>query len=237
MNRPAVLNAQDWELVHDFHYALDLLDREAVRPAAVIVSGAGRAFSSGIDLKALAAGELGIDWFRSFDEAMRRLETLPMLTVARMHSYALGGGLMVGLACDFRVAASDTHIGFPAVKEALVPGMATYRLPRFVGLGRAKRLVLTGELLDAESALQMGLIDWVVPAADLEAITLDIVHSAIRNSATARCAARELLMGSFELDFEAAMARYLVCQQQCLASDEHAQAMAAYHDSSTKTQP
>ncbi len=140
MNRPEVLNAENWQMARDFHAALDDLEKNRdVR--AVIVTGAGRAFSSGIDLKALAAGEIHLDWFRSFDEVMRRLEQLDALTVAKIRGYAIGGGLQVALACDLRVAANDARFGLPAVLEALIPGMGTYRLPRFIGLGRARRMI------------------------------------------------------------------------------------------------
>lgn len=227
MNRPDVLNAQDWRFVNDLHAALDELER-VHRVEAVIVSGQGRAFSTGIDLTALAGRHLQIDWFRCFDEALRRLERLPALTVAKMHGYALGGGLMVSLACDLRISATGTRFGFPAVTEALVPGMGTYRLPRFVGLGRAKRLVLTGEFVDGETALQMGLIDWLVPEHEFDDRTDRIVQDTLRSSATARCRARDLVLASFESSFDDAMERYLDCQQQCLVSPEHARAMEDY---------
>ena len=103
--------------------------------SAVILSGAGRSFSSGVDLKALSRGELKIDWFRSFDEAMRRIEQLDALTIAKIRGYAIGGGLQLTLACDLRVAAPDARFGLPAVLEALIPGMGTYRLASFRGLG------------------------------------------------------------------------------------------------------
>src|SRR5262245_9835014 len=106
MNRPEVLNAENWQMAIDLHAALDELEA-AGDIRAVIVTGSGRAFSSGIDLNALSAGELKIDWFRSFDEAIRRLEQLDALTVAKIRGYALGGGLQVALGCDLRVATPD----------------------------------------------------------------------------------------------------------------------------------
>src|SRR5580658_10021145 len=110
LNRPEVLNAENWQMAHDFHAVLDELEA-ASDVKAVILTGQGRAFSSGIDLKALAAGELKIDWFRSFDQAMRRVEQLDALTVAKIRGYALGGGLQITLACDLRIATPDARFG------------------------------------------------------------------------------------------------------------------------------
>jgi enoyl-CoA hydratase/carnithine racemase len=226
MNRPHVLNAEDWALIEDLHAAISEIESSDVR--AVIVAGSGRAFSSGIDLTALADGRLSIEWFRRFDEAVRRLECLDALTVARIHGYAIGGGLLIALGCDLRVAADDAKVGLPAVLEALVPGMGTYRLGRFVGLGRARRMTLTGDLLSAAEAQAVGLIDWAVPAADLEVFTDDVIARVLRGSATARRLAKQLVTASFERDYDAAFAAYLPSQAQCLASAEHRVAMAHY---------
>ncbi len=161
MNRPEILNAHDAQAIREFHDALDEIERsKGIR--AVVVTGVGRAFSTGIDLKALSTGQIKIDWFRRFDEAVRRLEQLAVLTVAQIRGYAIGGGLQVALGCDLRIAAPDAQLGLPAVMEALIPGMGTYRLPRFIGLGRARRMILTGELIGAEEGLRIGLLDWVV---------------------------------------------------------------------------
>jgi enoyl-CoA hydratase len=227
LNRPEVLNAENWQMAHDFHAALDELEA-AGEVCAVIVSGQGRAFSSGVDLNALSRGELKIDWFRNFDEAMRRLEQLDALTVAKIRGYAIGGGLQITLACDLRVATPDARFGLPAVLEALIPGMGTYRLPRFVGLGRARRMALTGELIAADEALQIGLVDWVVPEEKLSATIESVIAGTLKGSATARGFTKKLITASFESDYDAAFTTYLEFQQTSLLSDDHKQAMAEY---------
>jgi enoyl-CoA hydratase len=227
LNRPEVLNAENWQMAHDFHAALDELEA-AGEVCAVIVSGQGRAFSSGVDLNALSRGELKIDWFRNFDEAMRRLEQLDALTVAKIRGYAIGGGLQITLACDLRVATPDARFGLPAVLEALIPGMGTYRLPRFVGLGRARRMALTGELIAADEALQIGLVDWVVPEEKLSATIESVIAGTLKGSAIARGFTKKLITASFESDYDDAFATYLGYQQTSLLSDDHKQAMAEY---------
>ena len=229
MNRPHVLNAENWDMARDFHAALDEIERtKEVR--AVIVTGAGRSFSSGIDLKALSAGEIKIDWFRSFDHAMRRVEQLDALTVAKIRGYALGGGLQIALACDLRVAAPDTKVGLPAVMEALIPGMGTYRLPRFIGLGRARRMVLTGKLLGADEALRIGLVDWVVPEEKLSETVESVTAGVLKGSPAAQAFSKKLVTAAFESDFDAAFEKYLEYQQRAITTEEHGKAMTEYRE-------
>ena len=229
LNRPSVLNAENWDMAKSFHAALDQIERDAAI-RAVVVSGQGRAFSSGVDLGALSRGELGIDWFRSFDEAMRRLEMLDALTVAKIRGYAIGGGLQIALACDLRIGAPDAKLGLPAVMEALIPGMGTYRLPRFVGLGRARRLVLTGELIDAEEALRIGLLDWVVPEDELDKKVESVVSEVRKGSPAAQALSKKLVTAAFESDFDSAFSKYLDYQQRALDSQDYERAMSAYRN-------
>jgi enoyl-CoA hydratase len=227
LNRPEVLNAENWQMAHDLHAALDELEK-AADISAMVLSGAGRSFSSGVDLKALSRGELKIDWFRSFDEAMRRIEQLDALTIAKIRGYAIGGGLQLTLACDLRVADPDARFGLPAVSEALIPGMGTYRLPRFVGLGRARRMALTGELIPAEEALRIGLVDWVVPESQMDETIASLIASISKSSATARGFTKKLLTASFESDYDQAFSTYLEYQERSLLSDDHKQAIEQY---------
>jgi enoyl-CoA hydratase/carnithine racemase len=227
LNRPEVLNAENWAMAHAFHRALDELERNK-ETRAVIVTGQGRSFSSGVDLRALAAGELGIDWFRTFDEAMRRLEQLDALTVAKIRGYALGGGLQITLACDLRIATPDAKLGLPAVMEALIPGMGTYRLPRFIGLGRARRLVLTGELIGAEEAQRIGLLDWVVPEEKLDETVQSVIAGVLKGSPIAQAFSKKLVTAAFESKFGTALEDYLEYQKVALESDDHRRAMAEY---------
>lgn len=229
LNRPEVLNAENWAMGDDFHAALDELEASPdIR--AIVVSGKGRAFSSGIDLRSLAAGEIKTGWFERIDEALRRLELLDALTIAKIRGYALGGGLQIALACDLRVAAEGTRFGLPAVLEALIPGMGTYRLPRFIGLGRARRMVLTGEMIGAEEALRIGLVDWVVPEDRLTEQVESVIATVAKGSATARGYSKKLVTSSFESDYQQLFTDYLEYQSECLKSPEHKATMAEYRN-------
>jgi enoyl-CoA hydratase/carnithine racemase len=227
LNRPEVLNAENWQLANDLHAALDELEK-AASVSAVVITGAGRAFCSGIDLKSLAAGEIDLAWFRHTDVAVRRLEQLDALTVAKIRGYAIGGGLQIALACDLRIAENNARFGLPAVLEALIPGMGTYRLPRFIGLGRARRMALTGEMIAAPEALDIGLVDWAVPEEQLASTVASVIEGVLKGSSAARRYTKRLITSSFESPYESAFAQYLDYQQECLRSPDHTQAMSHF---------
>ena len=227
MTRPAVLNAADCRWMEDLHEALYLIEgTEGLR--IVIISGEGRSFSTGIDLRSLATGEIKIGWFQSWEAAMHRIEMLKPITIARMHGYAIGGGLQVALACDLRVASEDTKMGLPAVLEALIPGLGTHRLPRYIGVGRARRMILTGELVSAREGLEMGLVDWVFPENEIVQMTRDVASMLLTGSATAQYFSKLLTNIAFDTDVIKACEDYLDYQARTIASEEHLAAMANY---------
>ena len=104
----------------------------------VAITGSGRAFSTGIDLKDLAAGQIEPSYFDMWDRALRVFETMDKLVLCLIHGYAIGGGLQLALACDIRVCTPSAQLGLPAIKEGLIPGLWTFRLALYIGLGRSK---------------------------------------------------------------------------------------------------
>jgi enoyl-CoA hydratase/carnithine racemase len=106
--------------------------------------------------------------------------------------------------------------------------MGTYRLPRFVGLGRARRMVLTGELIAAEEALRIGLVDWVAPESKLDETVESVLAETLMGSATVWGFAKKLVTASFDSSYEESFSTYLAYQQRALLSEEHAQTMAEY---------
>jgi enoyl-CoA hydratase/carnithine racemase len=227
LNRPEVLNAANCAWMDDFHRSID--EVESVRSLrVVIVCGEGRSFSTGIDLKALAAGEIKIDWFRSWEHALRRLEALEPITIAKLHGHTIGGGLQIALACDLRIASENCMLGLPAVLEALIPGLGTFRLPRFIGLGRARRMILTGELLSAKRSEEIGLVDWVAPVEDLDRMIEQVIEDLLKGSGMAQYFSKRLTFTAFEQDAEHSMEIYARYQAQTIGSSEHKIAMQQY---------
>jgi len=168
INRPEVRNALDPETWAEL--------RAAVRQARhdpsvriVILTGAGdKAFASGADIRSLRDRNQW-EYFRSeSQETLLELENLPKPVIAAINGVALGGGCEVCLAADIRIAADHARFGQPEVNLGILPSAGgTQRLARLVGLGKAKELILTGEIISAQEALAIGLVNQVVPAAEL----------------------------------------------------------------------
>src|SRR5688500_18544160 len=146
-------------------------------PGAVVVWGGERIFAAGADIVEFTAGGAGIDAglvdpagaraiAGNFRAALDGIAAIPRVVIAAVTGYALGGGCELALACDFRVVAEDAKLGQPEILLGLVPGGGgTQRLPRLVGVARAKDLILSGRQVDAAEALRIGLADRVVPPA------------------------------------------------------------------------
>jgi enoyl-CoA hydratase len=162
LNRPEVLNAIDLQMVEALRAALDRLAGED-QLACLILTGAGeRAFAAGADVAELR--ERGRqDALSAINSSLfNQLELFPYPTIAAIRGYALGGGCELAMACDLRVAGRSAKFGQPEVGLGIIAGAgALTRLPRLVGLGRARELLFTGRMIDAERALEIGLVNEV----------------------------------------------------------------------------
>ncbi len=172
INRPDALNAINIETMTEIGHAMLELGRDAdVR--VVIVTGAGKAFAAGADISELQTKD-GMESREVSQHGQRTfsiVENLPKPVIAAVNGFALGGGLELAMACDIRIASTKAKMGQPEVTLGIVPGFAgTQRLPRIVGFGRAKEMLLTGSPIDAATALSWGLVNKVVePDALLDA--------------------------------------------------------------------
>ena len=167
VDRPAARNALDTETVEEFHRALDEVRQAGA--TVLIVTGAGdKAFVSGADIRAIRARGRADALASINSRLMSAIEGHEAVTIAAVNGYALGGGCELALACDLRIASEGAVFGLPEPTLGIIPGAGgTQRLPRIVGLGRAKEMILTGARWDARKALAAGLVSEVVPAGEL----------------------------------------------------------------------
>ncbi len=170
INRPEKLNALDAQTVREIDRAVTRAG-EAPDVGVLMITGAGeKAFVAGADIKELATQTPvdGTAYARAGQAVFSRLEALGKPSIAVINGYALGGGLELALACTLRIAADTAKMGQPETALAIIPGYGgTQRLSRLVGPGRALEMILTGEPVDAREAHRIGLINRVVPAAEL----------------------------------------------------------------------
>jgi len=183
LNRPEALNAMTPELLDLLDAYLTQIEADAGIRAVILTGSGEKAFCVGADLKArqqeFAGGEVSAD---PFAERVRRvfahIERLPRPVIAAINGFCLGGGLELALTADLRVAAAEARFGFPEAKVGSMPGAGgTQRLPRLVGPARAKELMFLGDHVDAETALRLGLVNRVVPRAELPGATLELART------------------------------------------------------------
>ena len=229
LNRPQLLNAMNYQGSLDLNRAAEAIrdDRE-VRLA--VIRGAGRAFCTGIDLKQLTAEGIPHQYYENWDRALRILEQSEKVLICAMRGYALGGGLQLALACDIRVATEDCQLGLPAIKEGIVPGLGTFRLPRYVGLGRAKWMVLSGENIDGRRAHEIGLVDHVIKAESFDAELNSLVDKYSRLCSEGTRQSKMLLNMPFDMAHGQFFEEYLRRQRIALASPDHQEALSAYRE-------
>ncbi len=170
ISRPKALNALNSAFFTEFNGILDELEAARRGPQALVITGEGKAFVAGADIAEMQ--HMDEAEAKSFSKtgqlAFARLQTLPFPVIAAVNGYALGGGCELAMACDIRMAGQKAVFGMPEVKLGLIPGYGgTQRLPRIVGAPYALYMLLSGNTIDAQEALRVGLVQKVVPDEEL----------------------------------------------------------------------
>jgi enoyl-CoA hydratase len=192
LNRPDARNAVNTALAEGIAAALDALDADAEVSVGVL-TGAGKGFSAGMDLKAFVAGERPWVGDRGFAGIVRRSARKPL--IAAIEGFAMAGGLEIALACDLVVASRDARLGIPEVKRSLVAAAgALRRLPQRVPLGVAMEMALTGDPISAERAHALGLVNRVTDPGGAVDAALELAAAIARNGPLALDATKEILL-------------------------------------------
>ena len=188
LNRPDKRNAFDWEMLEAFTAVIDALEADRETRVAIIRSALDRVFVAGGDISVMRDLSVadGTRFVYAGHRLMRRLEESPVVFIAAIGGFALGGGTELALSCDCVVASEAATFGLPEVSIGLFPGWGgSQRLPRVVGVQRAKELIYSGRRIPAEEAYRLGLCSVVAPADELDAAAVRMAESFIANSPTA----------------------------------------------------
>lgn len=229
IDRPAVRNALDVRTIRECHAALERLKAEPGL-GALIVTGAGdRVFVSGADVNDIRARGRDDGLAAVTSGLFSAVERFPVPTIAAINGYALGGGCELALACDIRVAADTARFGQPETGLGIIPGAgATQRLPALVGMGWAKHLVLTGELIDARQALAIGLVTAVVSPERLHETARAIAGRLLRQGPIATRLAKLALNAAARVDLDSGLLIESLAQTICYQSPDRAEGTAAF---------
>jgi len=232
LNNPP-LNLVTHDLTLELRDALSVLSRaDDVR--AVVVSGRGeRAFCAGSHIGEFTAlrGRVAEGKLLLEKQVYRQLANLPMPTIAAIEGNALGGGLELALCCDLRIASARARLGMPEVRLAVIPGSGgTQRLPRVVGSARAKELIFTGRILEAEEAAAIGLVNRVVPAGGALAAATEIAAEIAQRGPLAVREAKRLIDLAGDLDLDAGLAAELDASERIFDTEDMLEGAGAFFE-------
>ena len=230
ISAPKSLNALNSTILGELGDYLDNFDSGRLR--CLIITGDGeKSFVAGADISEMAAlnaaqgeafGKRGADVFRS-------LETLPCPVIAAVNGFALGGGCELAMACDIRICSDNARFGQPEVGLGIIPGFSgTVRLARLVGQGMAKMLIYSGRAIKSDEALRIGLVQAVVPQAELMDRALELANQIAANAPLAVQAAKLCINVEYDMDAENAIAFESKAFGSCFATDDQKAGMKAF---------
>ena len=231
LNRERALNSLNTALLEKLRAALEDAESD-VTVRAIVITGAGsRAFCVGADVKELKdksqaeAKDLSL-WFQDITNYMERLRK-PI--IARINGFCLGGGLELAMACDFRIASDNSVFGLPEVNLGIIPGGgATQRLTRLIGKTKAMEMLMTGEQIDAEEALRLGLVNRVVPANELDTAVDALLNELQAKSALTLGILKLVVNNGLKMSFERALSYEAECFGSALASRDAKEGLQAF---------
>lgn len=204
ISRPKDLNALNTRFFNEMDQRVaELASRDDVK--VIVITGEGKAFVAGADIKEMIdmTQAQGSEFSRLGQNTFRSLEQCEKPVIAAINGFALGGGLELAMGCDFRIASSKARFGQPEVNLGLTPGYAaTQRLPRLIGAGNALFLLLTGEMIGAEEALRMGLVQRVVEPEELLPTVLELAKTITTKGPQAVQKVKKCVRKGLETDFE-----------------------------------
>jgi len=230
LDRPERQNAINVLMVRELEQACYLLEDES-KDQAVVLRGAGEQFSVGIDLHDFPPDQKpDVRGFSRWERACRTLERLPMALVAAVDGQCVGGGLQLALTCDIRVATDRARFCLPEVKQGFLPGMGTFRLAKYIGLGRARRMALSGREIGAAEALDIGLIDRVCAPGGLDQAVSETLEELRPINPVAVHLTRRLFDESFEIAYEDFIGCFLAAQDRAIKTDPFGATVRRAHD-------
>jgi len=230
LDNPKTLNALNVETLNDLDQGIEALGKDP-EIFVIIITGNGKAFVAGADISEMV--EMNAEEGRQFadfgSKVFRKIELLEKPVIAAVNGYALGGGCELAMACDLRIASNKAKFGQPEVGLGITPGFAgSQRLPRLVGLGKAKELIFTGDIIDAETAKEIGLVNKVVDLENLMHESLKMAKKIAKNGQMAVGYSKTAINKGYDLDFESGNEIEKMLFGLCFATKDQKEGMTAF---------
>lgn len=230
INRPKALNALNSETLIELDNAISLIEKDN-EIYVVVVTGEGKAFVAGADISEMK--DLNPLEGRRFgilgNGVFRRIENLEKPVIAAVNGFALGGGCELSMACDIRLASSKAKFGQPEVGLGITPGFGgTQRLARLVGEGIAKELIFTADIINAEEALRIGLVNKVYQPEELLDQAMNMANKIAKNAPIAVKLCKEAINKGLQIDIDTAIRYEAEAFGMCFSSDDQKEGMSAF---------
>ena len=230
INRPKALNALNTEVLSELADALKEIEADdAVK--AVIVTGEGKAFVAGADIAQMSKLNAveGRAMMQAGHKVMNTIDQMPKPFIAAVNGFALGGGCELAMACDIRIASSKAKFGQPEVGLGIIPGFCgTQRLSRLVGKGMAKYLIYSAEMINAEEAFRIGLVEKVVEPDALMENAEKLANTIASKAPIAVAQAKIAINNGFDMDLKSASQLEVEATTVCFGSEDQKEGMAAF---------
>lgn len=230
INNPSALNALNSKVLSEIGEAFDEASKDA-NVNAIILTGEGKAFVAGADIAEMST--LNAEQGKLFGEhgagVFRKIETTPKAVIAAVNGFALGGGCELAMACDIRIASEKAKFGQPEVTLGITPGFSgTQRLSRLVGLGKAKELIFTGNIVGAKEAKEIGLVNEVVEPEKLMETALEMAKKIASNAQIAVRYSKEAIDRGYQTDINSAIDIEANLFGLCFATEDQKEGMKAF---------
>lgn len=230
ISRPEALNALNTAVITDLYELVGNLE-QANDIKALIITGEGRSFVAGADIGEQQPLDVaqGRTWGQTGSALMRRIEKLPFPTIAAVNGFALGGGTELALSCDIILASEKAKFGQPEVTLGITPGFSgTQRLPRRVGIAKAKELIFSGKMIKADEALQIGLVNAVYAPEELMDKAVEMAESFTKNASIAVRYAKACIDRGMQMDIDDGIAVENELFAMCFATEDQKEGMKAF---------
>lgn len=231
LNRPKALNALNSELLTELNGLLDEIAQDDSVKVVIITGSGDKAFVAGADIAEMQnISPLEGRAFGKFGQAIfNKLENIPQPVIAAVNGFALGGGCELAMACDIRIASDKAKFGQPEVGLGIVPGFGgTQRLPRLIGKGRAKELLYTADMINAEEAYRIGLVNRIVAADELLSTAKELAEKIMARAQAAVQLCKAAVNTGMDTDLESGIAYEAEVFGLCFASADQKEGMSAF---------
>ncbi|MDO4711551.1 MAG: enoyl-CoA hydratase-related protein [Peptostreptococcaceae bacterium] len=230
LDDPKTLNALSRQLLTELDKAFEeVRDDDDVR--VVILTGSGRSFVAGADIRSMStmSAEEAKDFGAFGAKLFRKIENFPKPVIAAVNGFALGGGCELSMACDIRIASVKAKFGQPEVGLGITPGFSgTQRLPRIIGIGKAKELIFTGNIISGEEAYRIGLVDRSTEPEELLTVAQEMAEKIASNSKTAVAFSKEAINKGIQTDIDTAIDLEVSLFALCFSTRDQKEGMAAF---------